>query len=249
MKKRTTKYIRLLDKQEKSILHSYTSHPFLTSYHHHLLWCPTQVHWVNKGSTCRPSTPSSHGSLPPPYLVQPLCTPSPLVSAWTTSTPWSPGLQHPFTWPRLLNFPLKVPSPTPLHPPLCTPPPLVFTWAMSTPCWWNTQHPLMPHVVPRGALGLPRPYAIPLPLSMPCVVPCGAPGYLQLSRSLPPPIGSAMVHPRPLLLARLWHLKCANPITGLAWWPGASALGFGHLPRCPDLAVWTLACTYHALVV
>ena len=72
---------------------------------------------------------------------------------------------------------------------------------------------------------------------MPRVVPCGAPGYLQLSRLLPPPVGSAMVHPTPLLLAWLWHLKCATLIAGPAWWPGALALGFGHLPYCLDLAV------------
>ena len=91
-------------------------HPFLTSYHHHLLWYPTQVRRVNKGSTRWPSSPSSHGSLPPPYLVQPLCTPSPLVGAWTTSTPWSLGSRHP------LNLPLKALSPALLRPAFVHPP-------------------------------------------------------------------------------------------------------------------------------
>ena len=133
--------------------------------------------------------------------------------------------------------------------PLCTPPPLIFAWATSTPSLVKHPAPLNASRGPRGSSGLPRPRAIPLPLSTPRVAPRGAPGYLRLSRSLPPPIGSAMVHPPPLLLARLWHLKRATPSAGPAWWPGASALGFGHLPRCPDLAVWTLACTYRALVV
>ena len=216
----------------------------MTSYHHHLLWCPTQVRRVNKGSTRRPSTPSSFGSLPPPYLVQPLCTPSPLVGAWTTSTPWLPGSRRPLTRPRILNLLLKVPSPTLLRPPLCTPPPLVFAWATSTTLLVKHPAPLNASWGPRGSSGLPRPRAIPLPLSMPRVAPRGALGYLQLSRSLPPPIGSAMVHPPPLLLARLWHLKRATPSASPAWWPGASALGFGHLPRCWDLAVSALACTY-----
>ena len=75
---------------------------------------------------------------------------------------------------------------------------------------------------------------------MPRVAPHSALGYLRLSRLLPSPIGSAMVHPPPLLLARLWHLKRATLIASPAWWLRASALGFGHLPRCPDLMVWTL---------
>ena len=133
--------------------------------------------------------------------------------------------------------------------PLCTPPPLVFAWATSTPPLIKHPAPLNASWGPRSSSGLSRPRATPLPLSTPRVAPRSAPGYLQLSRLLPPPIGSAMVHPPPLLLAQLWHLKCATPSAGPAWWPRASALGFGHLPRCWDLAVSALACTYRALVV
>ena len=119
---------------------------------------------MNKGSTHWPSTPSSHGSLHPPYLTQPLCTPSPLIFAWATSTPWLPGLQHPLT------RPVSSTSSSRRHPlpyfaqPLCTPPPLVFVWATLTPCCCNMRHPLMPHgglAAPRGYLGLvpsPSPY-------------------------------------------------------------------------------------------
>ena len=128
--------------------------------------------------------------------------------------------------------------------PLCTPPPLVFAWATSTPPLLKHAAPLNASWGPRSSSGLPQPCAIPLPLSTPRVAPRSTPGYLQLSRSLPPPLRSAMVHPPPLLLTRLWHLKCANPIAGLAWWPGALALGFGHLPRYLDPTVLALACTY-----
>ena len=67
------------------------------------------------------------------HNTQPLCTPSPLVFAWATSTPWSPGSQHPLTQPRILNLPLKVLSPTLLRLAFVHPPPLVFAWVTLTP--------------------------------------------------------------------------------------------------------------------
>ena len=87
--------------------------------------------------------------------------------------------------------------------PLCTPPPLVFAWAMLTPSLVKHPAPLNASCGASWRAGLPRPRAIPLPLSMPHVAPRSVPGYLQLSQSLPPPIRSVMVHPPPLLLAWL----------------------------------------------
>ena len=171
-------------------------------------------------------------------LLDLLPPPSPLVLYPSPSS--EQGIHLPAFYPLLPWEPSpSLPRPAFVHPPS---PRLrlgnVDTLAGETP---GTPYHLMG---PRGSSGLPRPRAIPLPLSTPHVAPRGAPGYLWLPRSLPPPIGSAMVHPLPLLLARLWHLKRATPSTGPAWWPGALALGFSHLPRCLDLAVWALACTY-----
>ena len=87
------------------------------------------------------------------------------------------------------------------------------------------QHPS----TPRGGLVAPQGF-----LSL---VPSPSPYQCLMWRLVPPPIGSAMVHPPPLLLAWLWHLKHANLIAGPAWWPGALALGFSHLPHCPGLVV------------
>ena len=140
--------------------------------------------------------------------------------------------------------------------PLCTPPPLVFTWATLTTPLVKHPAPLNPSWGPHGSLGLPQPRAIPLPLSTPRVAPRSAPGYLRLSRLLPPPIRSVMVHPPPLLLARLWHLKHATPSPawpgGLSFssglWPpallpGPRGLGLGlYLPRLGCLGVPWCAC-------
>ena len=214
------------------------NHPFLTSYHHHLLWCSTQVRRVNKGSTRRPSPPpllpwEPSPSLPRPAFMHPLsprlCLGNidPLVAGFATPPHSTP---HPQPPPQgAIPHPT---SPAFVHPPS----PRLRLGNVDTPL---VKHPapLDASWGPRGSSGLPRPRAIPLPLSTPRVAPRGAPRYLRLSRSLPPPIRSAMVHPTPLLLARLWHPKRAIPSAGPAWWPGASALGFGHLPRCWDLGL------------
>ena len=80
---------------------------------------------------------------------------------------------------------------------------------------------------------------------------CGALRHTEVPAALTVASPSYWIYdgpPTPLLLAWLWHLKCATLIASSAWWPGASALGIGHLPRCPDLVVWALAYTYRALV-
>ena len=204
---------------------------------------------MNKGSTCRPSTPSSHGSLHPLYLVQPLCTPSPLVGAWTTSTPWLPGLRHPLTRPRILNLLLKAPSPALLRPAFVHPPPLVFAWAMLTPSLVKHPAPLNASCGASWRAGVTSASCHPPPFIN---ASCGASQCAGVLAALtvtspsyricdgpptPPPPGLALAP------------QVCYPIASPAWWPGASALGFGHLPRCPDLVVWALACTYHALVV
>ena len=99
------------------------------------------------------------------------------------------------------------------------------------------QHPL----TPRGGLAAPQGYLslVPSPSPYQCLVwrlaacqgTCGSHGRFPLLLDL-----QWSTHP-PLLLARLWHLKRATLITSPAWWPGVSALGFGHLPHCPDLGV------------
>ena len=133
--------------------------------------------------------------------------------------------------------------------PLCTPPPHVFAWATSTT-------PLVKHPAPLnascGALwraGVTSASCHP-PLFINTL--CGASRCAGVLAALtvaspsyricngpptPPPPGPALAP------------QACYPITGPAWWPGALALGFGHLPHCPDLVVWALACTYHTLVV
>ena len=107
----------------------------------------------------------------------------------------------------------------------------------------------MPHgglAAPQGYLGLvpsPSPYQRLVWCLTVCRGTCSSHGCFPLLSDL-----QWSTHP-PLLLAQLWHLKHANPIAGPAWWPGALALGFSHLPHCLDLVVWALACTYRTLVV
>ena len=113
--------------------------------------------------------------------------------------------------------------------PLCTPSPLVFAWAMSTPSLVKHLAPLNASRGPRSSPGLPRPCVIPLPLSMPHVAPCGALRYLRLPRSLPPPIGSAMVHPPPPPPGLALAPQACYPIR----WPGLVAWSFGSGLRPP----------------
>ena len=106
----------------RGILHPRFHHPFLTSYHHHLLWCSTQVRRVNKGSTRRPFPPllpwEPSPSLPRPAFVHPLsprlCLGNidPLVAGFATPPHSTP---HPQTPPQG-----AVPHPT--SPSLCAPP-------------------------------------------------------------------------------------------------------------------------------
>ena len=188
-------------------------HPFLSSYHHHLLWCPAQVRRVNKGSTRRPSTPSSHGSLPPPYLVQPLCTPSPLVGAWTTSTPGRRVCDTPSLDPVSSTSPSRCRPPPYFAQPLCTPPPLVFAWAMSTP-------PLVKHPAPLNAswgLAAPRGYLGLVPSPSP---------YQRLVWCLAARRGTCSSHGRfPLLSDLRWS---THPPSS---WPGSGTSSV--LPRPP----------------
>ena len=135
---------------------------------------------MGKGLTHRPSTPSPFGSLSPPYLVQPLCTPSPLVFAWATSTPWSPGLQHP-----LLN-PAPSTSSSRRHPlpyftqPLCTHSPRLRLGNIDTP--------LLKHAVPLNTLwGLvpsPSPYQCLVWRLAVCRGTCGSHGHFPLLSDL-----------------------------------------------------------------
>ena len=113
--------------------------------------------------------------------------------------------------------------------PLCTPSPLVFAWAMSTPSLVKHPAPLNASRGPRSSLGLPRPCVIPLPLSMPHVAPCGALRYLRLPQSLPPPIGSAMVHPPPPPPGPALAPQACYPLCQ----PGLVARGFGSGLRLP----------------
>ena len=169
---------------------------------------------MNKGSTHRLSTPSSFGSLPPPYLVQPLCTPSPLVGAWTTSTPWSPGSRHPLTWPRILNLPLKVPSPTLLRPAFVHPP------------------------SPRLRLGNVDTLAGETPGTPYCLVGASRPLGVTSASCHPPPFINAScgasrragVPAAPTVASPSYRI-CDGPPTPPSSWPGSSTSSV--LPRPP----------------
>ena len=136
----------------------------MTSYHHHLLWCPPKsIKW----------TRDPLAGLPPPlpmgaFLLptsSSLCAPPLPLSVLGQHRP--PGhwvCDTPSLNPASSTFPSRCRPPPYFAQPLCTPPPLIFAWATSTPRCCNMQHPLTPHgglLAPRGYLSLvpsPSPY-------------------------------------------------------------------------------------------